>query len=315
MGKWQQMAFDRVGLHLRAVVSLRCSGSSLPGSSPTARITCAGAFRAVRQLSATPPPPTLHSPVASSTITKRLRSPITWISAAATLTALYAAYEIQYRRQLNRERVAGRPDLGGPFELFDASSGRTVRDTDLRGQWALLYFGFTKCPDICPQEMEKLTTVLTRLDAKGQQVLPVFVTIDPHRDTSARLKHYFEEMDYHPRFMALTGSPDAVKRACRAYRVYFSKPTADELKEGDYLIDHSIISYLIDPNGEFVEYFGKSLSVDETEMKMTKLIGDWETERYWRQTLPKPLANLVMGPPPPTKLPRQAALDNAIHSS
>lgn len=237
-------------------------------------------------------------------IAKRLRSPVTWLSAAATLTALYAAYEIQYRRQLNRERVAGRPDLGGPFELVDVT-GRTVRNTDLRGQWVLLYFGFTKCPDVCPQEMEKLTDVLTRLDAKGQPVLPVFITIDPQRDDAARLKRYFAEMDFHPRFMALTGSSDAVKRACRSYRVYFSRPTAAELKEGDYLIDHSIISYLLDPDGEFVEYFGKSLSADETEAKMTKLIGEWEGERYWRRTLPEPLANLVLGPPPPPKLPRQ----------
>jgi len=180
-----------------------------------------------------------------------------------------------------------------------------VRNTDLHGQWTLLYFGFTKCPDICPQEMEKVTTVLTRLDAKAQPVLPVFITIDPLRDDKTRLEHYFAESDYHPRFLALTGTLDAVKRACRSYRVYFSKPTAEELKAGDYLIDHSIISYLVDPEGEFVEYFGKSLSAAEMEAKMSKLIGEWEAERYWRRTLPEGLANLVLGPPPPPKLPRQ----------
>merc|ERR1719149_552554 len=91
-------------------------------------------------------------------------------------------------------------------------------------------------PDICPQEMDKLTAVLRSLDGKGQRVLPVFITIDPARDDAPRLKAYFGEGEFHERFLPLTGSFEEVRRACRAYRVYFTKPTADEIRAGDYLI-------------------------------------------------------------------------------
>jgi len=235
---------------------------------------------------------------------RRLRSPVTWLSAAATLGVLYGAYEIQYRQKAYREKSAGRPDLGGPFELLD-TEGNTVRDTDFHGKWVLLYFGFTKCPDICPQEMEKVTTVLNELEAKGQHVQPIFITIDPARDTAERLKSYFAESDYHKKFLPLTGSFEKVKAACRSYRVYFTKPTPEEIKAGDYLIDHSIISYLIAPDGQFLEYYGKSKTAKEMESGMSTLIAGWENEKYWRDLLPKPIANTFLGPPEPPRLPRQ----------
>ena len=84
----------------------------------------------------------------------RLRGPITWVSAVVTITGLYSLYQYQYTKQLNRQKSVGKPELGGPFTLMDVD-GKTVSDTDLTGQWVLIYFGFTKCPDICPEEMAK----------------------------------------------------------------------------------------------------------------------------------------------------------------
>ena len=93
-------------------------------------------------------------------------------------------------------------------------------------------------------------------------------------------------MDFDPRFIALTGEDAEVKKACRAYRVYFTKPSPEEIKRGDYLLDHSIISYVVDPEGEFADYYGKSLSEDEMKSKVGKLIGDWERQKWWDSVLP-----------------------------
>jgi len=160
-----------------------------------------------------------------------------------------------------------------------------VTNADLVGKWTLLYFGFTKCPDICPEELGKVSGVLERLDARGQLVQPVFITIDPSRDTKQRLKDYFAEALLHPRFMALTGTHDEVRVACRAYRVYFTKPTPEEIAKGDYLLDHSIISYLVDPEGQFADYYGKSLSADEMQERMASLMAGWERQKWWDDLL------------------------------
>ena len=230
---------------------------------------------------------------ASSVMSSRLRSPVTWLSASATLVALYGSYEYVKTRQMTAQRAAGKPDLGGPFSLVDLNGKRVTADS-LRGQWVLIYFGFTKCPDICPEELTKVSGVLNELDARRQPIQPVFITIDPARDTAARLKEYFATAMLHPRFLALTGSDDEVRAACRAYRVYFTKPTKEEIKRGDYLLDHSIISYLVDPDGEFADYYGKSLSSDEMLTRVSEFIGGWERQRWWDNMLgrtppPKPL--------------------------
>lgn len=225
---------------------------------------------------------------------RRLRSPVTWVSASCTLGALYGLYEYQKTRQQTAQRSVGKPDLGGAFSLSDVD-GKRVSSEDFKGRWALLYFGFTKCPDICPEELHKVTEVLHRLDARGQRLQPVFITIDPSRDTPERMKSYFADAGLHPSFVALTGTHDEVRKACRAYRVYFSKPTEEEVKRGDYLLDHSIISYLVDPEGEFADYYGKSLSADEMFTRVSKLVSDWERQRWWDSVLPSWLATPQLG--------------------
>lgn len=202
------------------------------------------------------------------------------------MAALYSLYQYQYQKQLNRQKSIGKPDLGGPFSLVDVN-GKSVSNEDLLGQWVLIYFGFTKCPDICPDEMNKVTEVLNGLDASGRHVLPVFITIDPQRDTQERMKQYFEDHDFHKRIIALTGPHEALQKTCRAFRVYYTRPTPEEVARGDYLLDHSIINYLIDPEGTFIDFFGKSLSRDEMQTKMAKCIDEWESEKWWERMWPQ----------------------------
>jgi len=229
-----------------------------------------------------------------SAAARRFKSPVTWVSASATLGGLYGLYQYLYVRESTALRTAGKPDLGGPFSLID-SDGKRVSSSDLQGQWVLIYFGFTKCPDICPDELHKVTGVLEQLEAQGQPVQPVFITIDPARDTQERIKSYFADAGFHPRLIALTGTFDEVKKACRAYRVYFTKPTEEEIKRGDYLLDHSIISYLVAPDGEFADYYGKSLSAEEMLQRSGKLMRDWERQLWWDSVLPAWLATPQMG--------------------
>ena len=132
----------------------------------------------------------------------------------------------------------------------------------------LVYFGFTFCPDVCPQELLKIAEVQEKLKSKGlTSLIPVFVTLDPRRDTCAQVCNYGRS--FFERFRALTGSPESIKRICRLFRVYYNDGTT--LSEDDYLIDHSIIHYLIGPDGEFLDFFGKSMTVDEIVSRIVSI--------------------------------------------
>lgn len=213
------------------------------------------------------------------------RTPISWLSlglTAASAAGLYAYYRATLESKLHSVKTTGTAALGGPFSLTEPSGARVTEEA-LKGRWSILYFGFTKCPDICPDELEKLTAVVHAIDASGRlspPLLPLFVTIDPLRDTAERLGAYFKAgaHPYHPRMVALTGSPQDIEAVARAYRIYYSKPTPAEAQSGDYLLDHSIIMYLLDPNGQFVAFYGKNFSAQEVSAKALAEIGKWQAE-------------------------------------
>ena len=145
-------------------------------------------------------------------------------------------------------QVAG-GDIGGPFTLVD-TKGQTVTDVDVLAKPALVYFGYTFCPDVCPLDMARNVEAVDLLDAKGIDVTPVFITIDPERDTPAALADYAANM--HPKVVALTGSLEQVKAASQAYKTYFKRqPAEDEF----YLMDHSTFTYLMLPGTGFVDFF------------------------------------------------------------
>jgi protein SCO1/2 len=148
--------------------------------------------------------------------------------------------------------------LGGPFELVD-HTGRTVTDRDYRGRFMLIFFGFTHCPDICPTELQVVAEVLEKLGPRANRVAPLFVTIDPERDTPGVLADYVALFD--PRLIGLTGSEAQVAAAARAFRVYYAKATPPGAST--YLMDHSSFLYLIGPDGTFRALFRYGTPAEE----------------------------------------------------
>jgi len=158
------------------------------------------------------------------------------------------------RKTITQRNVSiGKPAIGGPFELRTLDD-KKVTNEDFKGKWVLIYFGFTNCPDICPEELEKMSQVHVELKKKGYPSIPVFVSVDPERDTPEKIARYLEE--FHPDFVGLTGTMEEVTKVVKTFKVYFMKGPKDE--DGDYVVDHSIICYLLNPAGDFVEYFGQN---------------------------------------------------------
>ena len=167
----------------------------------------------------------------------------------------------------------GRPRIGGPFSLV-SSTGHPFTHEDFLGIFSLIYFGFTNCPDICPEELDKMSTVVDEVaKTHGPVINPVFITCDPARDRVPLVAEYIA--DFHPRMIGLTGTYDEIKQACKAYRVYFSTPPGAD-PTTDYLVDHSIFFYLMDPEGKFVDAFGKSSTKDEVLGKVLDYIRRWK---------------------------------------
>ncbi|KAK8073833.1 electron transport protein [Apiospora phragmitis] len=206
--------------------------------------------------------------------------PFSWKAGALfVLTGGGLVWYFEFEKQrMQRKRVAeatkgvGRPKVGGEFELTD-QNGKPFSSADLKGRYSLVYFGFTHCPDICPEELDKMARMFDLVEAERPELLvPVFVTCDPQRDDPATLKTYLSE--FHPRFVGLTGTYEQIKDVCKAYRVYFSTPR--EAKPGvDYLVDHSIYFYLMDPEGDFVEALGRQHSPEAAAKVILDHVKDW----------------------------------------
>ncbi|MBO6506221.1 MAG: SCO family protein [Kordiimonadaceae bacterium] len=142
---------------------------------------------------------------------------------------------------------------GGPFTLT-SHTGAQVSDSQFRGQYMLVYFGYSFCPDVCPLDLQKMSVALYQLEQEGYDtspVQPIFITIDPERDTVEELATFVP--DFHPRLIALTGTLPEIEAVAREYKVYFAKrpqPGTD-----DYLMDHSAIIFAMDPEGQYVRLF------------------------------------------------------------
>ena len=158
------------------------------------------------------------------------------------------------------------PPIGGPFALVD-DTGKPRTDADFRGRLMLVYFGYTHCPDACPTALQDMADALAKLGPAADQVAPIFVTIDPERDTVRYLKGYAEQFD--PKFVALTGSAAQVAAAAKAYRVYYRKAT----DKGDYLMDHSSIVYLMGRDGKFLTHFTPDATPDQMADTLRKYLG------------------------------------------
>ena len=141
--------------------------------------------------------------------------------------------------------------VGGPFTLVD-QDGETVTEETFRGKYMLIYFGFTFCPDVCPTELGVMTSALKALGEDAEKVQPIFITIDPERDTPEVMARYVQL--FHPRLVGLTGTPEQIDRVAKSYHVFYRK-AADETSSAEYTMDHSSIVFLMGPDGEYLKLF------------------------------------------------------------
>ena len=158
------------------------------------------------------------------------------------LLAIMAVLLLSRSRALDTQALA----IGGPFALVDGAD-HPVTDRDFRGKWMLIYFGYTHCPDVCPTTLGGIAEGIDKLPpAERPHVVPIFITVDPDRDTPAVVGSYAHA--FGPAFIGLTGSPSAIADAEREFRVYAQK---HQLKGGDYAMDHSSVIYVMAPDGSF----------------------------------------------------------------
>ncbi|SLN12037.1 SCO family protein [Oceanibacterium hippocampi] len=156
-------------------------------------------------------------------------------------------------------RGQGTADVGGPFTLV-AQDGHTVSDTDFRGKLMLVYFGYTFCPDVCPTSLQNEAVALDILGDDADDVAPIFITVDPNRDSQQVMAEYMDA--FGPRFIGLRGTEEQVAEVAKRYRVYFRKVDPDKDPE-NYLVDHLSFLYLMGRDGKFITAFGHATTPEE----------------------------------------------------
>jgi protein SCO1 len=180
---------------------------------------------------------------------------------ALAVAIVFGWYQVAYQPG----NGAGQPAVGGPFTLVDGD-GRTVTDRDYRGKWLVVYFGFTFCPDACPTALSKIAESLDALGPDAARVQPLFITIDPERDTPPVMKQYVAAFD--SRIVGLTGTPQQIAAVAKAYRAYYQR-----VGDGpNYTMDHSTGIYLVDPAGRFNSLLPHDSSGQEMAKRLKELL-------------------------------------------
>jgi cytochrome oxidase Cu insertion factor (SCO1/SenC/PrrC family) len=178
------------------------------------------------------------------------------VIAALLCSGLAAAAEQPSAAQMMDDLMYGRGQVGGPFTLTD-QTGKQRSDTDFRGKLMIVYFGYTYCPDVCPTDLMAITQALDALGPAAEGVQPVFITIDPERDTKL-LTDYVAA--FHRSLVGLTGSPEEIRKVANSYKAFYVK-VQDE-RSPDYSIDHAGVIYLMGRNGEYLGFMPPQTSPD-----------------------------------------------------
>lgn len=182
-----------------------------------------------------------------------------WLVLACVLfSAPIAANEVAEpsATELIEGLLSGRVPVGGPFELTDQTGHRRT-DADFHGKLVVLYFGYTYCPDVCPTELQSISLALDKLGAAAEAVQPLFITVDPERDTPARLADFVSS--FHPRLIGLTGSLAEIRKTAIAYKTFFAKHNTGT---PDYPVDHTGFIYLIGKDGRYLGFLPPGLAPD-----------------------------------------------------
>ncbi|MCF8462585.1 MAG: SCO family protein [Rickettsiaceae bacterium] len=166
----------------------------------------------------------------------------------------------------NTEKVL----IGGPFVFKDSKGNIFDSEKKLHGKLRLVYFGFTYCPDVCPAALQKISTLVDSLKGLGVDIVPIFITIDPKRDTNEVLEDYMK--NFHPDFISLTGDAEEIDRLAKLFKIYYKIAPSKEPNDKDYLIDHSVFIYLMDGDGKYLSHFDSSASEAETLNQLIKIL-------------------------------------------
>ena len=177
-----------------------------------------------------------------------------------------AAEEQPSAAQMMDDLMYGRGTVGGPFTLTD-QTGRTRSESEFRGELMVVYFGYTYCPDVCPADLMAISRALDELGPAAEGIQPVFITVDPERDTKA-LANYVAA--FHPSLVGLTGSPEEIRRVANSYKAFYVK-VPDE-RSGEYSIDHAGVIYLMDRNGEYLGFMPPQTNPDRLTEVLRKYL-------------------------------------------
>lgn len=211
----------------------------------------------------------MNSPAPSRRLPFAIIAGMLLVLVAVAGALLWQRWSVQGAADDERPPLEG-SGIGGPFALVDGD-GRPVTDKALAGKYRLMYFGYTFCPDVCPTDMQRLAQGFRAFEAsdpdRAAKVQPIFVTVDPARDTPAVVKQFTAA--FHPRFLGLSGSQAQVDAALKAFRVYANKAGGDR---ENYLMDHSAIAYLMGPNGEPISFLSQGATPAEVTGELRKWV-------------------------------------------
>jgi len=184
------------------------------------------------------------------------------------MTGAAAAYVAIGQPATVTVKTTGKALVGGPFTMID-HTGKTVTEKDFAGQFLLVFFGFTQCPDVCPATLQVATEALGKLGLQAGKIRPLFVSVDPDRDTPDVLKSYLENFD--PRLTGLTGTREQVRAMAKTYRIYYAKVTDPET-DGGYTVDHSAFMYLMSPGGRYITHYPFGIQGDALAQRLRRAL-------------------------------------------
>lgn len=195
---------------------------------------------------------------------------IVFITALLTTFVIFVFIKTSFNQKCGSNFIAsGGTKIGGQFELTNVHH-KKISSKNFITSPALIYFGYSYCPDICPYDLQRNVTVVDILKEKQITILPIFVTIDPERDTPERLKDFSSFV--HPNLLALTGSQSEIKEVMKLFKVYGQMSKSESVDKNNYLMDHSAFTYLVDSSGNFLDYFNRQVGADEMADKITCFI-------------------------------------------
>lgn len=201
---------------------------------------------------------------AQSSASRRAAGPVFWLAAVGFVLAVVLFGAGLFLWFSDRAGA----DVGGPFTLTN-QFGRQVTPAAFRGKYMLVYFGYTYCPDVCPTTLTDVAAALKKLGPKASEIVPIFITVDPHRDTPAVMKSYVAA--FSPRLVGLTGTPAEISRTEREYHVYAAKHVTGP-GPNDYEMNHSSLLYLMGPDGRFVAPIASGESAAQIETQLERLV-------------------------------------------